>query len=108
MVSVVSVTPPDVVMCASAKRVFPLHLLAISTRVWSAVLSMSTRSASALAWSRVSNWDEAIIERAANPVRRLAADHVHRALEHRRVALIGDVAQHAHDLAVANLVEPLP
>src|SRR6185503_20515240 len=60
MVSVVSVTPPDVVMRASAKRVFPLHLLAISTRVWSAVLSMSTRSASALAWSRVSNWDEAI------------------------------------------------
>src|SRR6185503_17056949 len=60
MVSVVSVTPPDVVMRASAKRVFPLHLLAISTRVWSAVLSMSTRSASALAWSRVSSWEEAI------------------------------------------------
>jgi hypothetical protein len=63
IVSVVSVTPPDVVMRASAKRVFPLHLLTITTRVWSAVLSINTRSASALAWSRVSNWDEAIVGR---------------------------------------------
>ena len=34
----------------------------------------------------------AVIEYAADPVRRLAADHVHRAPEHRRVGLIGDVA----------------
>ena len=57
-VSVLSVTPPDVVMLASAKRVLPLHVLTITTRVWSAVLSASTRSVNAFAWSRVSNWDE--------------------------------------------------
>ncbi len=38
------------------------------------------------------------------PVGRLAADHVHRVPEHRRVALVGHVAQHAHHLAVAHFV----
>ena len=49
----------------------------------------------------------AVVEGAAHPVRRLAADHVHRVPEHRRVALVGDVLQHADDLAVAHLVERL-
>src|SRR6185369_14846567 len=50
----------------------------------------------------------AVVERAAQPVRRRAADHVHRIPEHRRVALIGNVLQHAGNLAVADLVEGLP
>jgi hypothetical protein len=47
------VTPPEVVMLASAKRVLPFHSLVMVTRVWSALLNDSTRSASAFASSRV-------------------------------------------------------
>ncbi len=57
-VTVVSVTPPDVVMLASANRVLPLQMLAIETRVCSAVLSISTRSVIALACSRDSSGDD--------------------------------------------------
>jgi hypothetical protein len=53
-VSVVSVTPPDVVMLASAKRVLPLHSLVMLTRACSPALRESTRAASAFASSRVS------------------------------------------------------
>ena len=38
-VTMMSVMPPDVVMLASAKRVLPLHVLVMLTRVWSAALS---------------------------------------------------------------------
>ena len=47
-------TPPDVVMLASAKRVLPLQRLTMVTRVWSAVLNEHAIG-SAFAWSRVSN-----------------------------------------------------
>src|SRR5687768_18525528 len=49
----------------------------------------------------------AIIERAAEPIRGPAADHVHRVPEVRRVALIGDVAQHADDLSATYFVKRL-
>ena len=55
-VTIVSVTPPEVVMLASAKRVLPLQVLTIVTRVCSALLSISTRSVSAFAASRDSSW----------------------------------------------------
>jgi hypothetical protein len=48
-----SVVPPEVVMLASAKRLLPPEALVIFTRVWSARLNESTRSARAFASSRV-------------------------------------------------------
>ena len=45
--TVVSVMLPDVVMRLSAKRVLPLTRFVMVTRVWSAMLSASTRSARA-------------------------------------------------------------
>ena len=48
-VTVVLVTPPDVVMLASAKRVLPPHSLVTFTRVSRPAASDSTRSAMAFA-----------------------------------------------------------
>ena len=48
-VTVVLVTPPDVVMLASAKRVLPPHSLVTFTRDSSPAASDSTRSAMAFA-----------------------------------------------------------
>jgi hypothetical protein len=54
MVTVVSVTPPAVVISLAAKRVLPLHPDEMLTRVCSAVARERTRVLSARAWSRVS------------------------------------------------------
>ena len=52
-VTMVSVVPPLVVISLPAKRVLPLQPLVMLTRVSSALANDSTRSASALACSRV-------------------------------------------------------
>src|SRR5919112_4001710 len=49
-----------------------------------------------------------IEEAAAELVAGLPADHVHRVPEVRRAHLVGDVLEHAGDLAAADLVELLP
>ena len=51
--TVVSVMPPDVVISPPAKRVLPLQLLEMETRVSSAFANDNTRSAMAFACSRV-------------------------------------------------------
>src|SRR5688572_20349344 len=56
---------------------------------------------------RLSGLALSIVERSAEPIRRSAADHVHRIPEVGRVALVGDVAQHADDPAAAHFVERL-
>src|SRR5688572_15543491 len=48
-----------------------------------------------------------VVERTAEPIRRPAADHVHRVPEVCRIALIGYVPQHSCDLPTAYLIESL-
>ena len=60
IVTDVSVTPPDVVMFASANRVLPLHRLVMFTRVSPVALMASTRSASAFACSRDSSGESSL------------------------------------------------
>src|SRR5712671_360758 len=93
--------------CRAAARDRPLQSATIPPGVQN-VDTLESRGRTAVAHRvRLARLAFAVGERAVHQIRRLAADHVHGIPKIGRSRLVGDVLQHAGDLAAFDLIEHL-